>query len=165
MKKINNACGKAVLTLMAMLLIVLTGGCGKKDKQISDKVENQLSKVEKFSTDFFNNCNLPYQKLQITDVQNTADEYLFYISGGAVYRTLSDCSVVITERKNIRETAEQIGTNYSGEIYHIFEGDDIDVLKYSACGDYAIMTNLSAISDWSQNEIITSFMNYAADYQ
>lgn len=164
MKTFNNVCRKIILILMSMLLIILTGSCGKKSDIKKNKVENQTDKVEKFSTDFFYNCNLPYEKLQATDVQNTADEYLFYIKNGVVYRTLNDYVVVIVERINIRETEEQVGMDYSGEIYEIFEYDDIDVLKYSACGDYAIMASLSTIPDWSQNEIITAFMEYAANY-
>lgn len=165
MKTFNNVCRKIVLILMSMLLIILTVGCGKSNDVKKNKVENTINKVEQFSTDFFYNCNLPYQKLQATDVQNTVDEYLFYIENGAVYRTLNDYVIVIVERSNIRENEDQIGTNYSGEIYKIFEYDDVDVLKYSASGDYAIMASLSTIPDWSQNEIITAFMEYAANYQ
>jgi hypothetical protein len=82
-----------------------------------------------------------------------------------VYRTLNDYTVVIVERSELRESEAQIGIDYSGELYNIFEGDEIDVLQYSACGDYAIMASLITIPDWSNDEVITDFMEYAANYQ
>lgn len=164
MKNINT-CGKIFLIIMAVFLTLSTIGCGKKDEIKKNNIENSTEKVEKFSTEFFNKYNLPYQQLKLTDVENTADEYLFYIENGVVYRTINDYVVVIVDRSQIREEEDQIGRNYSGEIYNIFEDDNVDVLKYSACGNYAIMSSLSTIPDWSESEIIISFMEFAENYE
>lgn len=152
------------ILIMAVILTISTAGCGKKSSVRKNIQQNETVGVEKFAEDFFFNCNLPYEKIKESDVQNTADEYLFYISDGVVYRTVGDCAVVIVERVHLRERDELAGTNYSGELYKIFEDDDIDLLKYSACGDYALMASLNSISNWEESEIITSFMNYAAEY-
>lgn len=165
MKVINNTFRSGILIATVIFLTVLTVSCGKSGEIKKTSVENQNDRTEKFSTAFFNEYNLPYQQLKITDVENTADEYLFYIPNGRVYRTLNDYAVVIVERSEIRETDEQTAKNYSGELYNVFENDDIDVLKYSACGDFAIMCSLSTIPNWDENEIITGFMEFAKDYQ
>ncbi len=165
MKVINNALRSGILIATVIFLTVLTVSCGKSGEIKKTSVESLSDRTEKFSIEFFNECNLPYQQLKETDVQNTADEYLFYIPNGKVYRTLNDCAVVIVERSEIRETEEQAAKDYSGELYNVFENDDIDVLKYSACGDFAIMCSLSSIPDWEDSEIITGFMEFAKDYE
>lgn len=154
-----------LIAMMSLLLTLLTASCGKNENIKKNKVENSTSSTEEFSTGFFNKCNLPYEKLHSTDVQNTAEEYLFYIPNGSVYRTLNDCAVVIAARSDIKEDPEKIGTNYSGQIYQIFEDDNVDLLKYSASGNYVIMALPSAIPNWEEDQIITSFMEYAANYK
>ena len=156
---------KILIAVSAVLLTLLTVSCGKSNNIKKNKVENSTPNTEKFSTDFFYNCNLPYEKLQLTDVQNNAEEYLFYIPNGSVYRTLNDYAVVIVARSDIREESDKIGTDYSGELYQIFEDDNIDLLKFSAAGDYAIMAVPSAIPNWEEDQVIVSFMEYAANYK
>lgn len=153
-----------ILALLLLLSTLLTASCGKSDSVKRNKVENSSSELEAFSTAFFYDCNLPYEKLHESDVQNSAEEYLFYIPNGVVYRTLHDYAVVIVARSDIREADDKIGTDYSGELYQIFEDDEFDLLKYSAAGEYAIMTAPSTISDWEEDEVITAFMEYAPKY-
>ncbi len=165
MKVINNA-GRIIMSvMMAVLLTILTASCGKDSEIKRTNVENLGSRTQVFSTGFFNKYNLPYQKLSMVDVENTADEYLFYIPKGEVYRTLNDYVVVIVERSAIRESEELVGKDYSGELYNIFENDSVDVLKYSACGDFAIMCSMGTIPNWEQSEIIANFMEFAKDYE
>lgn len=164
MKVINNAFRSGIFIISVVLLTVLTVSCGKSSGIKKPNVENSTDRTEIFAEAFFNQYNLPYQQLKVTDVENTADEYLFYIPNGKVYRTLNDCAVVIVERINLRETEEQAAKDYSGELYNVFENDDIDVLKYSACGDFAIMCSLSSIPSWDENEIISGFMEFAKKY-
>lgn len=153
-----------LLAIAALLSTLLTASCGKHDTIKRNRVENSASTLAAFSTDFFYDCNLPYEELHENDVQNSAEEYLFYIPNGLVYRTLHDYAVVIVARSDIREPSDKIGTNYSGELYQIFEDDAFDLLKYSAAGDYAIMAAPSAISNWEEDEVITAFMEYAPQY-
>lgn len=149
---------------LAALLTLLTASCGKSDSIKKNQVENFASDTEAFSTNFFYDCNLPYEKIQSTDVENSVEEYLFYIPNGLVYRTLNDYAVVIVARSDIREPSDKIGTDYSGELYQIFEDDEYDLLKYSAAGDYAIMAAPSTISNWDEDDVITAFMEYAPHY-
>lgn len=165
MKVINNA-GRIIISVMTVVLLtVLTVSCGKDSEIKRTNVENLGSRTQVFSTEFFNKYNLPYQKLSIVDVENTADEYLFYIPKGEVYRTLNDYVVVIVERREIRESEDLVGKDYSGELYNIFENDSVDVLRYSACGDFAIMCSISTIPNWEESEIIANFMEFAKDYE
>lgn len=158
-------CGiRLCVAILALLSTLLTASCGKDDTIKRNKVENGASKLEKFSTSFFYDCNLPYEELHDTDVQNSAEEYLFYIPNGLVYRTLHDSAVVLVARSDIREPSEKIGTDYSGELYQIFEDDTFNLLKYSAAGEYAIMASPSEISRWEEDEVITAFMEYAPHY-
>lgn len=165
MKVFNSSAVKIFLIISAVFSIISTVGCGKNSEVKYNKIKDSTSKVEKFAVDFFNEYNLPYQQLNSTDVENTVDEYLFYIDNAAVYRTLNDYVVAIVERIDIRETEEQSGQNYSGELYNVFENDDVDMLKYSACGDFAIMCSLSTIPNWEDNEVITNFMEFAEKYK
>ncbi|MGN0475172.1 MAG: hypothetical protein ACI4IJ_08795 [Acutalibacteraceae bacterium] len=165
MKVINNIFRSGKFIIAAILLTVLTASCGKSSEVNKTDVKNSTDETEIFAAAFFTEYNLPYQQLKVTDVENTADEYLFYIPNGQVYRTLNDCSVVIVKRSEIRETEEQSAKNYSGELYNIFEDNDIDVLKYSACGDFAIMCSLSSIPNWDENEVISGFMEFAKEYK
>lgn len=163
-KRIIHHAIRVFLATAVMLSTLLTASCGKNDSIKRNKVENAAVSTEQFSTDFFYDCNLPYEKLQSNDVLNSAEEYLFYIPNGSVYRTLHDYAVVIVARSNIREPSDKIGTDYSGELYQIFEDDAFDFLKYSAAGDYAIMAAPSSIPNWEEDEVITAFMEYAAHY-
>ena len=165
MKVINNVFRSGKFIIVAILLTVLTASCGKSSEVNKTDVKNSTGDTEIFAEAFFTEYNLPYQQLKVTDVENTADEYLFYIPNGQVYRTLNDCAVVIVKRSEIRETEEQTAKNYSGELYNIFEDNDIDVLKYSACGYFAIMCSLSSIPNWDENEVISGFMEFAKDYK
>ena len=67
------------MAVLVVLSTLLTASCGKNDSIKRNKVENLSSELEKFSTAFFYDCNLPYEKLHESDVQNSAEEYLFYI--------------------------------------------------------------------------------------
>lgn len=164
MKVFNSAIVRIFLATFAVFSIISTAGCGKNSDGSYTKSENSTSKVENFAVEFFNKYNLPYQRLNSTDVENTADEYLFYIDDAVIYRTLNDYVVAIVERSNIRETEEQLSKDYSGELYNVFENDSVDVLKYSACGDFAIMCSLSTIPNWEDSEVIADFMEFAANY-
>lgn len=160
----SNVKKRVVVALLMVLFTFLTASCGKKDGVKKNKVENIVPDTDTFATQFFYDCNLPYEKMNASDVQNGVEEYLFYIPNGSVYRTLHDYAVVIVNRSELREPEERVNTNYSGEIYQIFEDDEIDVLKYSASGDYAIMASPSAIPDWENDEVITAFMEYSIHY-
>lgn len=165
MKIIHNriVLGGILLTFVYFLTF-LTVGCGKDDIK-KNKFENPEDSTTAFAADFFYNCNLPNQIVHLNDVQNTPDEYLFYIEDGVVYRTLNDYVIVIVERNKIRESETQKSSNYSGELYQLFEDDEIDILKYSASGEYALMAVPSTIPDWENDEVITAFMSFSADYQ
>ncbi len=157
-----------VLVCTAMFLTLFSTGCGKSssssDGESSDTGEVSETRAQIFAENFFNDCNLSYEKLTKTDVANTADEYLFYVDGGVVYRTVNDYVVMIVERSELDETDEQAASNYSGEIYSLFGNNSADVLKYSASGDFAIMCSIYTIPNWDENEVISAFMEYAASY-
>ena len=119
--------------------------------------------TEMFAEDFFTNANLSFEKIKQSDVQNTSDEFLFYIPNGVVYRTTGDYCVVIVAREELRESPELAGTDYSGELYRVFEDDGMDLLRYCAAGNYALMALPSTIPDWEDNEMIASFMTYASE--
>ncbi len=152
------------LTAVVMFLTVLTVGCGKSDikKTVND---NHPSQTEEFSTKFFTECNLPYQKITQADVQNTPDEYLFYINKGIVYHTLNDYNVVIVNRDDLNEGEGKRETEYNGELFQLFEDDNVDMLKISASGDYALLALPSAVPDWENNTVIVSFMQYSKQYK
>lgn len=160
----NRTVLSGILLSIVFLLTVLTVGCGKNDIK-KNKVEDPEVSTTAFANDFFYNCNLPSQIVHLNDVQNTPDEYLFYIEDGVVYRTLNDYVIVIVERNKIRESEEQKSSNYSGALYQLFEDDEIDILKYSASGEYALMAIPSTIPDWENDEVIIAFMSYSASYQ
>ncbi len=163
MKKKNLTFQLLITLLAAMLLTVSTIGCGKSG--IKKNSNNSKSNdIEKFSTAFFTECNLPYQKLNRSDVQNTPEEYLFYINDGVVYRTLNDYGVVLVRREYLKEEGERRTTDYSGELYRLFQEDDVDCLKISASGNYALLALPASIPDWENDTVITLFMNYAKNY-
>lgn len=141
---------------------LLTVSCGKKDSFQKNQLADAPLTTEAFAEQFFTENNFPYQQLRSNEMQNSTDEYLFYISNGAVYRTVGDYAVVIVARSEIREPEEKRGTDYSGELYQIFEDDDIDLLKYCAAGQYALMAVPSTIPDWEENELVEAFMTFAA---
>lgn len=144
-----------------MLFTVSTAGCGKNnDFQRNIANQTELS-TDEFAEKFFTECELPYRKISASEVQNTPEEYLFYIHNGSVYRTLNDYAVVIVARKEIKETDEQKGGNYNDAFYQLFEEDEVDLLRCCASGKYALMALPSAIPDWETNEIVTKFMEYA----
>lgn len=151
--------------LAAALLFstLLTISCGKSEIRKS-KYGNEDNQTEKFCTDFFTDSNLPYTKLKPSDVENTPDEYLFYIPGGIVFRTLNDYDVVITQRSNLNEAEEAKERNYSGELYALFGEDSVDRLKMAASEDYALLTLPATIPDWESNTVIAAFMEYTGHY-
>ena len=154
----------SVLILSLLFLTILTTGCGKSEIKRNYNA-GESSDTEEFCTAFFTQSNLPFSRLSTSDVQNTPSEYLFYIKGGIVYRTLNDYEIVITARKNINESDEKKGKFYSGELYRIFEDDEIDLLRISAAGNYAILASPSSIPDWENNQIILLFVEFAEHYQ
>ena len=151
-----------ILAATLILSTLSATGCGKETAIVKNKVESVDNTTETFAEGFFEQSNISYEKIKLSDVQNTSDEFLFYIVNGVVYRTTGDYCVVIVARKELRESPEQAERNYSGELYQVFEDDDIDLLKYCAAGDYALMTLPSTIPDWDENEMIDAFMAYAS---
>ena len=152
-----------ILALFVLFCTFSAAGCGKDRTIVNNKVESVDNATSSFAENFFTQSNLPYQKLSLNDVQNSSDEFLFYIPNGEVYRTTGNYTVVIVARKELRETPEQKKMDYSGALYQIFEEDSIDLLKYCAAGQYALMTLPSTIPDWDENELIEAFMTYASD--
>ncbi len=151
-----------ILAAAVILCTLSSTGCGKKTAVVKNKVESVDNTTEAFAVSFFEESNISYEKMKLSDVQNTSDEFLFYIPNGAVYRTTGDYCVVIVARKELRESAEQKGRDYSGELYQVFEDDSIDLLKYCAAGEYALMALPSTIPNWEENEIIAAFMEFAS---
>lgn len=150
---------KACVLLFCTLLTV---SCGKNDSFQKHTASQSPPTTEAFAESFFTENNFPYQKLQSNDILLGKEEYLFYIQGGAVYRTTQDYAVVIVARSELHEEENRRGTDYSGELYPLFEDDAIDQLKYCAAGQYALMTDPSTIPDWNENELVEAFMAYAA---
>lgn len=148
--------------LPLLFCTLLTVSCGKKDSFQKNQLEDVPLTTEAFAEQFLTENNFPYQQLRSNEMQNSTDEYLFYIPNGAVYRTVGDYTVVIVARSEIREPEEKRGTAYSGELYQIFEDDDIDLLKYCAAGQYALMAVPSTIPDWEENELVEAFMTFSA---
>lgn len=149
------------LILIAMFCTVCTVSCGKTETVHHKQVENASIETEVFAEQFFLDSNLPYEKINSTEMLTGADEYVFYIPNGVVYRTLHDSIVVIAARKDLHEPSDKVGTDYSGELYPVFDGDDSPLLKYSAAGDYAIMASSESIPDWDDDDVIYAFMDYA----
>ena len=152
-----------IWAVFLLLCTLSTAGCGKETAVVKNKVESVDNTTEQFAEGFFIQSNFSYEKVKITDVQNTPDEFLFYISNGVVYRTTGDYCVVIVARTELRESPEQAEKDYSGELYQVFEDDSIDLLKYCAAGDYALMALPSTIPDWDENDMIDAFMTYASE--
>lgn len=153
----------SMLILLAVFLF-LFAGCGKQNSIKRNKAVPVNQEVSAFAESFFFECNYAGQKLSLKDVQNTADEFLFYIPDGVVYRTTGNYCILIAKRESIREPEDKKGTDYSGELYQIFDEDSIDILKYCAAGDYVLMAVPSTIPDWDDNDMIADFMEYAASY-
>lgn len=151
-----------ILAATLILSTLSVTGCGKETAIVKNKVESVDNTTETFAESFFEQSNISYEKIKLSDVQNTSDEFLFYIADGVVYRTTGDYCVVIVARKELRESPDQVESNYSGELYQVFEDDEIDLLKYCAAGDYALMALPSTIPDWEDNEMIAAFMAYAS---
>ncbi len=154
-----------LVTVAITLLTILTTSCGKNEVVKKNQVENTALQTEAFAEQFFYNCNFPYQKLQSSEIQNGSEEYLFYIPNGAVYRTWNDYAVVIVARCDIHENETQAATNYSGDLYQIFEDDEADLLKICAAGDYAMMAHPSTIPNWEEDDVVTAFIKYASNYK
>ena len=151
----------AIIAILIIFSTVLTTGCGKSKVRTNIHDNDSKQTTEEFCESFFNDNNLPYQKLTMSDVDNTPDEYLFYINDGIVYRTLNDYCIVIVNRKNLSEADDKTGKNYCGENYSLFEGDNVDILKISAAGEYAVLSMPSTIPDYQNNAVIKAFMNYS----
>lgn len=164
MKKELKRCRLTAAIGLLVFSTILTAACGKSEIKRS-KFGNEESTTLAFCSAFFTESNLPYKKLTQAEVQNTADEMLFYIQGGIVYRTLNNCNIVITERSNLRESDEYKGKKYSGELYRIFEDDEVDLLKIAASGEYALLVLPSSIPDYENDQIIISFLQFGEEYE
>ena len=160
---LRKAVRKGIVVFLILFSTVLTTGCGKSSVKTNVYNGNEAEMTEKFCESFFSDSNLPYTKITLSDVNNTPDEYLFYINGGKVYRTLNDYCVVIVNRRNITESEQKKGKNYCGEIYHLFGEESTDILKISATGEYAILSMPSTIPDYENNVVIQSSMNYSTN--
>ena len=153
---------RILAVIMILFSTLLTSSCGKN--QITTNIhESGSGETEEFCEAFFTENYFPYQKINRTDVQNTPEEYLFYIKDGIVYRTLNDYFVVIVNRTSLSESEEKRKTNYTGEIYQIFEGDNYDILLISTRGSYAILSLPSAIPAYENSELIKAFNHF--DYK
>lgn len=142
---------------------LLTSGCGKNDV-VKIIHQNDVNDTESFCQQFFTKYNFPYQKIYQKNVQNTPEEYLFYIKDGIVYRTINDYYVIIVNRNSLSESDEKKKQDYSGELYRIFEEDEYDLLMITAYKDYAILNLPSAIPDYLNSELIQSFIEFASKY-
>lgn len=149
------------LILITIFCTIYTVSCGKTETIHNRQVEKSSIETEAFAEQFFLESNLPYEKINSTEMLTGADEYVFYIPNGVVYRTLHDSIVVIVARKELHEPSERIGTDYSGELYPVFDGEDSPLLRYSAAGDYVIMASPESIPDWEDDDVIYAFMEYA----